>query len=595
MFHRRSARPVASAVRSFSQGQNQLASQPNNVNYQNSIPADDREFFNPKHRGYHNSASSKGFIPKSNFSPKYNNRYQANNYVNHRQPTFYLTPTQASLATAFVQANSDNGSSIACASPSSPAPCARGNPQLTGESSMSSGLAPLQRSSAPGIPTYTQARPMMTDIKYSFDLDNPDTRKEMYVDKEASLAELVSLLRDEECLAIDLEFVSFPLYRPSIQLMQIATVNSVVAVVDCQMLQGSLLPLIELINTKEVILHGGSVDLQVLHDLEQEYDVACSPAQLFDTQVAAAFIGLGEVGPISLGNLMDQLLQVHMEKGLGGSDWSRRPLTDEQISYAMDDVRYLHQARDVLLQHMRTMPLIPSALVSKSITPNDEAQKNVLLLNREQLFRAEMELIRLQRHSAPTPDEAWLNIRVRPGQLTEKTKPILKALAKWRELEGMRQNKSPKIIAKDDVLVTLSLRPPQSVHDLEALGYNGAYLARHSECILTLVRALERGDTTPIPTQQLMKTHLDRGEEALRQLLCSASSAISQTVSVAVDLLTPAPALKAFLLAETEEEEDATEIMRGFRRQLVGMPLRWIKRGHPISLQWNATEKRIVF
>jgi len=555
----------------------------------------EHDYNNSRPRQSHNQYSQqhgRNFIPRSNFTPRYQNRYSNNgNYVNHRSATYYMTPNQASAATALVHATSDNGSSIASVSPNdalksirsySSMPEMREEPVTLVNLSLNTQTADIPLNSTPssGTPSYV------------FSPENPDPRREMYVDTEEKLSLLIDVLRPAERIAVDIEFTSFPLYRPTVQLIQISTVDTVLAVIDCQPLQGMLLPLIELLNTKEVILHGGSVDLQVLHDFEDEYDVACTPAQLFDTQVAAAFIGMGETGPISLGNLVDEALDVHLEKGLGNSDWSRRPLSDEQIAYALDDVRYLHQLREVLLERMRTMKHIPSAVVS---TASEAETKQILLLNREQLFRAEMEMIRLQRHDPPSPDEAWLQIRARPGQLNQKSTYILKALAKWREMEGMRQNKSPRFLIKDEVLLSLALRPPQSIKDLEALGYNGSYLVRSADVVLNLVRAIEQGETHSINTSPTMKSHLDRGEESLRQLMMSAASAISQAVSISADLLAPFNDLKAFLLAVKEEEEDLTALMRGFRRELIGIPLRRIKQGQAITLKWNPVERRIVF
>src|SRR5436190_6916765 len=162
----------------------------------------------------------------------------------------------------------------------------------------------------------------------------------------AGLASLLADARGEGRCALDTEFVWERTYAPVLCLVQIATAERL-AVVDP--LRGApLRPVADLVADGSVVkaMHAPGADLTgfALH-------FGTGAAAVFDAQLAAGFAGLG--GSLSLERMLDQSVGVKLRHAEGFSDWSKRPLTEQQIAYAADDVRHLLAAMDALEQRLR--------------------------------------------------------------------------------------------------------------------------------------------------------------------------------------------------------------------------------------------------
>ena len=157
-----------------------------------------------------------------------------------------------------------------------------------------------------------------------------------YVDTPQALDELCAQLRGSAWITLDTEFIRERTYYPQLCLIQVAN-ESVIACIDPLALP-DLAPLEALLADPQVlkVLHAASQDLEIFY-----HRMGRVPAPLFDTQVAASVLGLGE--QIGYGRLVQELLGVELDKSHSRTDWSRRPLEPEQLRYAADDVRYLLQ------------------------------------------------------------------------------------------------------------------------------------------------------------------------------------------------------------------------------------------------------------
>ena len=147
-------------------------------------------------------------------------------------------------------------------------------------------------------------------------------------------------------IAIDTEFTRIRTYRPQLELIQLASKNLLfcVDVSRCQ----DISPLLNLLRSSfvTVVMHSASQDLEIL----REYDAV--PNRIFDTQIAARLCGSERV---SYKDVVHETTGTELSKSLTKSNWSKRPLSEQQIRYALDDVRYLIRVRCVFGERLKTM------------------------------------------------------------------------------------------------------------------------------------------------------------------------------------------------------------------------------------------------
>ncbi len=226
--------------------------------------------------------------------------------------------------------------------------------------------------------------------------------------------------------AIDLEFLWERTDRPQPCLVSVA-VGDRVELVDP--IEGAPLePIGELVADPDVtvVMHAPSADLILLVSA-----LGIRPTAILDTQLLAGFVGLGSGQ--SLGSLVERALGVRLAKSESYTDWSRRPLSPEQLSYAADDVRYL-------------LPLV------------DELQARMRRLGREQ-WAVDEHVRRYgpQARFVPDPDEAWRRVKGH-GRLSPADRAVLRSLAAWREREASRRDRPAAWVVPDRTLLVLARR-----------------------------------------------------------------------------------------------------------------------------------------
>lgn len=157
----------------------------------------------------------------------------------------------------------------------------------------------------------------------------------------SSLKEVCKKLAQERYLTIDTEFLRDRTYYPKLCLVQLAGPEHEAVAVDPLADGIDLAPLIELLNDNDTIkvFHAARQDLEIFYHMTGKV-----PSPIFDTQVAAMVCGYGE--QVGYNNIVNDVCKVRLDKGAQFTDWSRRPLSKKQLSYALDDVTYL---RDVFL------------------------------------------------------------------------------------------------------------------------------------------------------------------------------------------------------------------------------------------------------
>ena len=172
-----------------------------------------------------------------------------------------------------------------------------------------------------------------------------ETRVDSWIETDAALASLIDALAESSIVAVDTEFVREKTYYPQLCLIQVAT-RKHAACIDC-LAPVSLEPLYATLFRPDCtwVLHSARQDLEVIWQRTGRL-----PPRLVDTQIAAALLGWPP--QIGLEGLLERALRVELGESYARTDWSRRPLPPEAVNYALEDVRHLLPAWDVLEQEL---------------------------------------------------------------------------------------------------------------------------------------------------------------------------------------------------------------------------------------------------
>ena len=249
-----------------------------------------------------------------------------------------------------------------------------------------------------------------------------------------ALAELCARLAKSDFVTVDTEFMRENTYWPELCLVQIANEEEAAAIDP--LAEGiDLKPLWDLMCENEEVLkvfHAGGQDVEIVYNFTGK-----TPHPIFDTQIAMMAISQSE--QIGYANLVESWLGITVDKGARFTDWSRRPLTDRQIEYAIGDVTHLSK-------------IFPKIL------------KKLVKTGRGAWLDAEMDKLADPANYANDADIAWKRIRS-PGR-NPTVLGRLKALAAWREGEAQHKNIPRGRIMRDETLADIASHPPKKQVDL---------------------------------------------------------------------------------------------------------------------------------
>lgn len=251
-----------------------------------------------------------------------------------------------------------------------------------------------------------------------------------WISSDQELTEVLAEIQREERYALDTEFHREKTYFPQLALIQLKW-GKKIALVDPLAVTLSLFS--DLFRSQTLcVVHAAQQDLEVLN-----YACGSAPNKIFDTQVAAGFIGMSSP---SLSTLVQNELKVTLTKGDRLTDWLRRPLTANQCSYAATDVEYLMSLHDILV-------------------------KKLGALGRADWVDNACEELRLKPAGPSSPEDAWLKIK-EVRTLKGSARGVAQALGQWRELRAMNANIPPRRVLSDMALLGISQAQPQSSEDL---------------------------------------------------------------------------------------------------------------------------------
>ena len=362
-----------------------------------------------------------------------------------------------------------------------------------------------------------------------------------YVTDQSALELLCHTLRQSPRLALDTEFVGEDTFIPRLELIQVATATTA-AVIDFPAVQagGSLDVFWELICDAKIekVFHAGRQDLDLfaLH-------AGQIPKPFFDTQIAAAMVGYG--AQVAYANLVQRLHGTKLAKAHTFTNWSARPLSDDQIAYALEDVEFLLSIHTHLQDRLKTL--------GRSEWVNEEFARLESVVGEK----------------SREPQERYQRIR---GWDTLKPKgaAVLREVTVWREAEARRRNVPRGRVMRDEVLLQLARHPPKSVNDLRGLrGVHSSEVDRHGGQLLAAIAsalALPPSAWPEVPSERKP----DPESTGIVELLQAVLKARAAEEGIAPTMLATSADLQTLVEAKQNRTALNIPILHGWRRQLAG-------------------------
>ncbi len=363
------------------------------------------------------------------------------------------------------------------------------------------------------------------------------------ITRNEELADACARLATAPYVAVDTEFMREQTFWPKLCLVQIAA-SGIEVLIDSQAPDLDLTPLFDLMVNEKVlkVFHSARQDIEIVHHL-----AGVIPHPIFDTQVAAMVCGFGEA--VSYSMLVKRLLNRNLDKTSRFTDWSRRPLSERQLTYAIGDVTYL---RDLY-------PKLKAQL--------DQSER-ASWLNEEMAVLTDPATYELH------PEQAWKRLKMRIK--TPKSLAVLMELAAWREREAQTQDVPRARILKDEALYDIASQTPRTQEDLGSLRtlHNGFARSMRGRAVLEAVgRGLERDPKTipPIERGEPMPPEAQAVVDLLRVLL----KARAGSHGVAPKLIATSDELEE--IARSDDTD--VPVLRGWRKKLFGDDALALKRG----------------
>lgn len=355
-------------------------------------------------------------------------------------------------------------------------------------------------------------------------------------------------------VTVDTEFVREKTYYPILCLVQVAGPDDAV-VIDAMASDIDLSPLDELFKNTNVVkvLHASRQDNEIFFNL-----FGSVPNPIFDTQIAAMVCGFGD--QVAYGTLIAKLVGVQLEKTSRFADWSRRPLTQKQLAYALSDVTHLRVAYEKLAVELETS-------------------------GRAHWLNSEMDVLTDPDTYRMDPREAWRRIKSRTTN--PKFLSVLREVAAWREAEAQRRDIPRNRLLRDDSLLDIAAHTPKTS---QALSRTRGMPRGFAEGRMAdgLLDAIETGVATkPEDQPQVPKRdRLPNGLGPLTDLLKTLLKLRCEEEKVAPKLIASADDLERIAASDNAD----VPALSGWRREVFGEQALALKQG---KLGLTAEGKRI--
>jgi ribonuclease D len=373
------------------------------------------------------------------------------------------------------------------------------------------------------------------------------------------LAEVCRRVAQHPFITVDTEFLRETTFWPKLCVVQIASPEEAVAI-DALAEGLDLAPFFDLMADPKLtkVFHAARQDIEIVWNLAR-----IVPAPLFDTQVAAMVCGFGE--QISYGELVQSIAKVSLDKSSRFTDWSRRPLSEAQVEYAIADVTHL---RDIYV-HLR-----------------DRLETS----GRRSWLDDEMALLTSSATYEQHPESAWERFRNRVRK--PRDLGILIEIAAWREAEAQSRDVPRGRVLKDDTLMEIALAAPRSAEELGNLRAFPRGMER-SRAGIEILAAVHRGlarDPKSLPKLARERRSVSGG--ATVELLKVLLRQVGEAHGVAPKMLATVEDLEAI----AANDHANVPALAGWRREIFGEKAIELKHGRlaltvengkVVALEWQ--------
>ncbi|HEV8063993.1 MAG TPA: HRDC domain-containing protein [Acidimicrobiales bacterium] len=366
-----------------------------------------------------------------------------------------------------------------------------------------------------------------------------------FINTASGFTDVIAALGGVEAYALDTEFHRERTYYPRLALLQIAWPDGLVLV---DPLAVDVAPLAKIFRTDAIaVLHAADQDLEVL--LQGCGEV---PAVMFDTQVAAGFLGYSSP---SLVNLTEAILGIRLHKGDQLADWLHRPLTASQLTYAAGDVAHLLEIRRVITERLDQLGRTEWAAEECAVVLEKDRAPNV-------------------------PEQAWWKLP-HSRQLRGVSRGIAQEVAAWRERRAQRLDLPVRFVLSDLAIVGLAQRPPRNREELKRIrGVDARHV--NGEVPDELMRAVAAGKA--LEASAVASPPAQALERLNRPMVVLASAYVSQRAGeLEIDPATLAT--RADLLGFFQDKP-VGRLASGWRHELIGAPLLALAKGR-VSLAFD--------
>ena len=362
-----------------------------------------------------------------------------------------------------------------------------------------------------------------------------------YINRPEQLLPLCEQILQEPWIALDTEFLREKTYYPKFCLLQIAAPDWVACVDPLAI--ADLTPLVDAIYNPNItkVLHSCRQDLEIFFQITGKI-----PGPIFDTQIAAPLLGFQENPGYAM--LVSSFLNINLSKAHTRADWTERPLSQDQIQYAADDVIYLCKIYTIMCEQLEKLGRL------------NWLESDFALLNNPELYQL-------------SPENAWLKIRGK-NKLTGRQLSILQALSEWRERTAQTENKPRNWLFPDDMLLELGKLQPVTTSDLAKIrNINERSVNRYGKIICELIDAARQRPPKPLREKDGSGKKTQQ-HEAILDVLSAIVRIRAEENSLNPVILATRKDLEQLLFAE----EDCL-LLQGWRYNMAGKELQGLLRG----------------
>ncbi|MBJ7412430.1 MAG: ribonuclease D [Phenylobacterium sp.] len=373
----------------------------------------------------------------------------------------------------------------------------------------------------------------------------------------AELAAFCDKIKGQPFVAVDTEFMRETTYWPKLCLIQ-AAAPSAEATIDPLAEGLDLEPVLAIMRDTSIlkVFHAARQDVEIFNNLQ------AMPRPLFDTQVAGMAAGFGE--QIAYDALVRQMLKIELDKSSRFTDWARRPLTDNQLTYALADVTHLAKLFPMLRDRLEREGRL--AWVQDEMNDlTDPANYDV------------------------EPENAWK--RLRPRRHTAKYLAVYRAVAAWRERTAQLRDQPRGRILKDEAIDEIATQGPTDAEGLDRLrsvpkGFSGS---RFGPDLITSIREALKDPEAYAPVVEKPRQSASPAAGAVVELLKVLLKARAEESNVASKLIATVSDLEQ--IANDDEADVAA--LKGWRREAFGEDALKLKRGE-LALVLDGARVRVV-